>query len=362
MAREQAYLDRKVFPDALRDFAALAMQRCGLSPDDATLSAEVFATTDAWGVHSHGTRQIRPLMKNVRDGRIDPHATPETLGEGPAWAVMDGRRAMPTLVAFRGMELAIQKAKHAGIAYVGVRGSNHFGAAGYYAVMALAHDMIGMAMTNTDPWMTVPGGRGPVLGTNPIAFAIPAGAERPVFLDIATSVVAVTKILAAKALGKPVPEGYLVDEDGLPTTDPSRYPETGALLPMAMHKGYGLAILVETLTAVLTGAAMMSQIHSWVFDDPTPPNQGHAFVAIDIPAMMPMQTFKDRMDAMIREIKAAPRAKGADRIYLPGEMEWERQEAARRQGLRLPDHVLANLFGLAEDVGLVQELEAIFQS
>jgi ureidoglycolate dehydrogenase (NAD+) len=353
---------KRVMPNDLRDFCAAAMVKCGLTPPDAALSAEIFATTDAWGTHSHGTRQIRGLMRNVRDGRIDPGATPVIVGEGPAWAVIDGRRAMPTVVASWSMEQAMRKAKEAGIGYVGVRGSNHFGAAGCYATMALRNDMIGMAMTNTDPWMTVPGGRGPILGTNPIAFAIPAGQERPIFLDIATSVTAVTKVLIAKALGKAVPEGWLVDEDGLPSTDPSQYPEKRALLPMApLHKGYGLALLVETLTAALSGAAMMSQVQFWLSDVPLPPNQGHAFLAIDVPAMTLIQTFKERIDRMIREIKNAPRSKGADRIYLPGEMEWEHQEAALRDGMRLPDYVITNLVGLAEDVGTLPELKAIFR-
>lgn len=353
--------EQRVRPAALRDFCAAAMVRSGLTDSDAAISAEIFATTDAWGTHTHGTRQIRGLMKNVKDGRIDPRATPAVAGEGPAWAILDGRRAMPTVVAHRGMTLAMQKAKGAGIGFVGVRGSNHFGAAGYYATMALAEEMLGLAMTNTDPWMTVPGGRGPILGTNPIAFAIPAGQERPVFLDIATSVVAVTKILAAKALGKPVPEGWLVDEDGLSTTDPREYPAKGALLPMAMHKGYGLAVLVETLSAALTGAAMMREVHCWVFDEPVPPNQGHAFLAMNLAAMVPIDTFKGRMDRMIREIKEAPRGKGVERIYLPGEMEWERQEAANRDGMRLPDYVVVNLLGLAEDLGMQSELTAIFR-
>jgi ureidoglycolate dehydrogenase (NAD+) len=361
MGREVELIHKRVMPADLREFCAEAMVRSGLTRSDAALSAEIFATTDAWGTHTHGTRQIRGLMKNVTDGRIDPQATPAVAAEGPAWATLDGRRAMPTVVAHRGMALAMEKARHAGIGFVGVRGSNHFGAAGYYATMALAEDMLGLAMTNTDPWMTVPGGRGPILGTNPIAFAIPAGTERPVFLDIATSVVAVTKILAAKALGKPVPEGWLVDEDGLPTTDPREYPEKGALLPMAMHKGYGLAVLVETLTAALTGAAMMREVHCWVFDEPVAPNQGHAFLAMNLPAMAPIDTFKARMDRMIREIKDAPKGKGVERIYLPGEMEWERQAAAIRGGMQLPDYVLVNLVGLAEDVGMLPALEAIFR-
>ena len=361
MGNATALTDKRVMPQDLRDFCARAMMRCGLTSADAAVSAQIFATTDAWGTHTHGTRQIRGLMKNVTDGRIDPQATPVVVGDGPAWAMLDGRQAMPTVVAHQGMRLAMQKATAAGIGYVGVRGSNHFGAAGYYATMALSEDMLGLAMTNTDPWMTVPGGRGPVLGTNPIAFAIPAGTERPVFLDIATSVVAVTKILAAKALGKPVPEGWLVDEHGRPTTDPRDYPAKGALLPVGMHKGYGLAVLVETLTAALTGAAMMREVHCWVFDEPVPPNQGHAFLAMNLPAMMPIAAFKERMDRMIREIKESPKAEGIERIYLPGEMEWERAEAAQRDGMRLPDYVVVNLLGLAEDVGMLPELETIFR-
>ena len=126
-------------------------------------------------------------------------------------------------------------------------------------------------------------------------------------------------------------------------------------------KANGLALLVETLTAALSGAAMMSQVGFWLSDVPLPPNQGHAFLAIDVPAMTPIQNFKERIDWMIREIKKAPRAKGTDRIWLPGEMEWERQEAALRDGMRLPDYVITNLVGLAEDVGMLPQLQAIFR-
>ena len=353
-------LNKRVSPQELEDFCTQAMIKAGLTPQDARISAHVLATTDSWGVHTHGTRQIRGLMKNVKNGRINTEAVPEATGEGPAWAIVDGRFAMPMVISCMAMELAMKKAKTAGIAYVGVTHSSHFGAAGYYATMALKENMIGVSMTNVDTWVTVPGGRGPVLGTNPIAFAIPAGEEKPVFLDIATSTVAVTKILAAKALGKKIPQGWLVDEAGLPTTDPSHYPEQGALLPMAGHKGYGLAVFVEVLTAVLTGAAIMSEVKCWLYDIQEPANEGHAFIAIDVPAIMPLATFQARMDKMIREIKSAPKATGVDRIYLPGEMEWERQEKANREGISLPDYVIVNLVGLADDLGLAPELQAIF--
>ncbi len=360
MLKTEDLLARRVFPDHLERYCAHAMERAGLSTENAAISARVLATTDSWGVHTHGTRQIRPLMKNVRDGRIDAGARPAILREGPAFAVVDGKHSMPTVTSCYAMDTAVRKAKEAGMAYVGVTRSSHFGAAGYYATLALRHDMIGMAMTNTDPWMTVPGGKGPIMGTNPIAYAIPAGAERPVFLDIATSSVAVTKILAAKAVGKKLPDKWLVDEHGVPTDDPSRYPEHGALLPMAGYKGYGLAVLVETLTAILTGAAFLSGVKCWLFDIPDRADQGHAFVAINVGAMMGLDTFKTRMDAMIREIKNAPKTEGG-RIYLPGEMEWERQEKAIREGLRLPDYVLVNLIGLAQDTGTEADLAAIFR-
>ena len=246
----------------------------------------------------------------------------------------------------------MRKAKACGIGYVGVKHSSHYGAAGFYANLAAQHDMFGLSMCNVDPCMTVPGAKGKVLGTNPIAYAAPAGAEKPVYLDIATSAVAATKIFSAKALGKQIPDNWLVDEEGIPTTDPSQYPAKGAQLPMAAHKGYGLAVMVEILTAVLTGAAILSGVKSWVADTTEPTDEGHAFIAIDISQMMPLGEFKGRMDGMIREIHAAPKAKGADRIYLPGEMEWERRTDALANGIALPADVLANLYGLAEDAGL----------
>ncbi len=342
----------RVAPQDLAAFCMEAMRISGLNKEDARLTAEVLVTTDTLGTYTHGTRQLRGLLKNVRAGRIDPTASAEVEAEGPAWAMIDAHDAMPPAVAYRAMKLAIGKAKACGIGFVGVRHASHFGAAGFYANMAMKEDMIGLSMCNVDPCMTVPGARGKVLGTNPIAYAVPAGEEPAVFLDIATSTVAATKIFAAKALGQRIPDNWLVDDEGMPTTDPSQYPERGAALPMAGHKGYGLAVLVEVLTGVLTGASIMSQIKSWVAETPQPTDGGYAFIVIDVAPMMPVSEFKGRMDGMIREIKAAPKAQGADRIYLPGEMEWERRSRALADGIPLPPDVAASLRGLASDVGL----------
>jgi ureidoglycolate dehydrogenase (NAD+) len=342
----------RVMAQDLSAFCMEAMGRSGLREEDARLTAEVLVTTDLMGTFTHGTRQLRGLLKNMRAGRLSASAHEEVVAEGPTWAIVDAHYAMPPAISYRCMELAMKKAGECGVGFVGVRHSSHFGAAGFYANMAARRDMIGLAMCNVDPCMTVPGAKGKVLGTNPIAYAAPAGILPTVFLDIATSAVAATKIFAAKALGQRIPDTWLVDDEGMPTTDPSIYPEHGAQLPMAGHKGYGLAVLVEILSAVLTGAAMLSQVKSWVLDIAEPTNEGHAFMAIDIGQMMPIEEFKARMDSMIREIKSAPLAKGAHRIYLPGEMEWEKYNVALREGIILPPDVVASLRGLAEDVGL----------
>ncbi len=361
MASLADLIDKRIAPSDLQRFCADAMVRCGLSPEDAAVSAEVLTTTDTWGTYTHGTRQIRPLMRAVKSGGIHAAARPKLLREGPAWALVDACMAMPMVVSIQAMEIAISKAASAGIGYAGVAHSSHFGAAGYYATLALRRNMIGVSMTNVDSCTAVTGSRLGVIGTNPLAFAIPAGEEYPVFLDVATSVVAVTKVLIAKAMGRPVPEGWLRDLEGRPTTDASGYPDRSVLQPIGAYKGYGLAVLVEVLCGILTGASFLSGIHVWINESGVPADQGHAFIAIDVNAIMPIETFKARMDAMIREIKAAPRAPQVERIYLPGEMEWERRKQALRDGMQLPDYVLSNLLGLAEDVGMVPELVRLFR-
>jgi len=342
----------KVTADALTAFCIEAMLQAGLSAEDAALTAEVLVTTDTLGTFTHGTRQLRGLLRNVRSGRVHVNARETIASEGPAWAMVDAQHAMPPAVSYRSMLLAMRKAQASGIGYVGVKHSGHYGAAGFYANLAARHDMFGLSMCNVDPCMTVPGAKSRVLGTNPIAYAAPAGEEPSIFLDIATSAAAATKIYAAKTLGKPIPDNWLVDEDGQPTSDYTHFPEKAVQVPMAGHKGYGLAVMVEILTAVLTGAAVMSGVSSWVTHSPNYVNEGHAFIAIDIGQMMPIGEFKGRMDGMIREIKAAPLAKGADRIYLPGEIELERRDGALKTGIELPADVIGSLREMADEWGM----------
>jgi ureidoglycolate dehydrogenase (NAD+) len=336
----------------LEDLCVEAMRRAGMMEADAATTAEVLVTTDTWGTHTHGTKQLRNLLKNFREGRMAVNARAELVGEGAGWARFDGHASMPMPTSVRAMETAIAKAKNTGIAISTVCNSGHYGAAGYYAWLATRHDMIGLSFTNVDPGVAAPGSRGSVLGTNPLAYAVPAGQEHPIILDIATSVVAASKIYALRSLGKPLPAGWIVDGDGLPTTDPSQYPLAGALLPMAGHKGYGIGLLVEVLTGVLGGGAFGSDVRSWVFGDAKPVNQSHTFIAIHVGAFEPVAEFKERTDTLIRQIKNAPKAKGADRIWLPGEKEWEYRTEALVRGMALPEDVRASLRGLASDLGL----------
>ncbi|MEZ4667448.1 MAG: Ldh family oxidoreductase [Anaerolineae bacterium] len=340
----------------LETFAVDAMCHYGIAETDARLSAQILVMTDSWGVHTHGTRQLRSLLKNFPIGRLKAEAKPEIVRDIGSWALIDGHHSVPFVTAYRAMELAIQKAKKNGIGCVGVVHTSHFGAAGYYATLAAEQQMIGIAMCNADPNMTIPGARGKILGTNPLAYAIPAGKKRPVFLDIATSAVAANKVIRAKLLGQTIPDGWLVDDDGLPTTDPSDFPEKGALMPMAAHKGYGFALLVEVLAGVMTGAALTKEQPSWVPDvpgnPPGPADQGQMFIAIDAGMMLTADEFQKRMDWLVNYIHNSPKASGTDRIYVPGEIEWGKREDALARGVILPPDVVDSLNGLAQDIGL----------
>jgi LDH2 family malate/lactate/ureidoglycolate dehydrogenase len=254
------------------------------------------------------------------------------------------------------MNLAIEKAREKTIAWVGVKNSSHFGAAGYYANMAPKQGMIGIAMSNADPNMVVPGARGSIIGNNPVAYAVPAGKENPLFLDIALSAVAAGKIFAIKALDKPIPDNWLTDKDGLPTSDASDWPNSGSMIPMAGHKGYGIAMLIEVLAGALTGAGMLSEVKSWILQPTEVSRLGQAFIAINIGNVIPLEGFRQRIDDIITDLRGAPKAKGSERIYVPGEIEWEKRADALVNGIPLPEAVFASLYQTGQKLGISTDL------
>jgi LDH2 family malate/lactate/ureidoglycolate dehydrogenase len=337
----------------LEQFCREALRVCGLNDADARVATDVLVTTDTFGVFTHGTKALPGYVRRLRGGGLKPDAKPSVAAEGPAWAVVDGQSALGMVTSVFAMKAAIEKAKTTGMAYVGVRNSCHFGAAGYYAILAAKAGLFGMAMANDTPSMVAPGARQAVLGTNPFAYAVPAGQEDPIFLDIASSAVAGGKIRIAQGLGQKVPDTWLVDADGVPTTDPMVYPYAGSLQPFAGHKGYGIALMIETLAGVLSGAATRGDIRGWIDSDPSLPTQhGAAFLAIDVGQMMPIPQFRERIDAMIRDIRQTPKAKGSPGIFLPGEMEWRRRREALAHGIVLPDDVRDVLRSMGTDLGL----------
>lgn len=339
--------------DRLRDFAECAFRSTGVPGPAAALAADTLVTTDSWGVFTHGTKNLRGYARRLRAGGLRPDAEPRVTHDGPAWALVDGGSglAMPTSVF--AMDQAIAKARSAGIGFAGVVNSCHFGAAGYYAKRAADAGMIGIAMANDIPSVTAPGARGAVLGSNPLAYAVPHEPDRPILLDMATSTVAGGKVFAAATLGQPIPDGWLTDAQGLPTRDPNQIVQGGALTPMAGHKGYGIALLIEMLSGVLTGAATAWQVVSWSLHDPTlPTGHGAAFIAIDVGAIAGRTAFAERLSRLVTEIRATPPAAGSGGVLLPGDLEWQRRARAVEHGIEFPADVIASLRAAAEDCGL----------
>jgi LDH2 family malate/lactate/ureidoglycolate dehydrogenase len=265
-------------------------------------------------------------------------------------ALVDGDNGMGHLVMRFATEKAIEKAKTAGVAWVGVKWSNHAGPASLYAAMPLEHDMIGLylAVGNANhlpPW----GGLDMLLSTNPISVAVPAGAEAPIVLDMATTVAAYGKVKTKAQRGETMPEGWMMDRQGRPLTDPKRANE-GFLLPIGGYKGYGLALIFGLLAGTLNGAAMGKDVVDFNADDTTATNTGHAIVAINVAAFQPVAEFKKSVDALVRDLRNSERLPGVDRIRLPGEGSHAARADRVKNGIPLSAPLAASLQALAKDL------------
>lgn len=342
-----------VSPEKLHAFCMTVMKKSGVSESHARTTADVLVMTDTWGVFTHGSKLLHGYERRLRAGGLRTDVEPKIVHSNAASAVVDGQSVLGQVTSTFAMQQAISMAKESGVGFVAVHNSCHFGAAGYYASLAAAENMVGMSMANDVPIVAAPGSRTAVLGSNPIAYAVPARNGQAIMLDVATSIVAAGKIFAAVQSGKSIPSGWLIGADGLPTTDGTKFPQEGALQPMSGHKGYGIALLVESLAGLLTGAAVTHTIGSWLFDDPAvPTNHGGAFLAISVESLMPLEQFHTRVEQLVHEIHDTPKAEGSDRIYMPGEMEWEKREHALTHGIALPEDVVEKLRELAETVGI----------
>lgn len=326
----------------LRDFCARVLEKFDLPSEDAYLVADSLVQANLRGVDSHGVTRMGIYTERLSRGLIDPNPQVEIIKETVATALIDGKDGMGQVVASKAMKIAINKAKESGIGLVGVRNSSHFGTAAYFSEMALREDMIGIALSNAPATMALWGGRTPFVGTNPFSFAIPTGGEQPIVLDMATSVIARGKIIMANQKGESIPVGLAVDKEGILTTDAARALE-GAVLPFGGAKGSGIALLIDILTGILNGAAYGPHIADLYRSLETRQNVGHLLGAININAFMGIFSFKETIDAMIREIKNLPAAQGLECIMLPGEIEFKEQKKRELEGITLDEEVAGDL-------------------
>jgi L-2-hydroxycarboxylate dehydrogenase (NAD+) len=338
--------------EALQAFIAAALRRVGLPDADADTVARLMSQADLQGSDGHGVIRLAPYIKRIRAGGMNLHPDIHAVHERPGSAVLDGDNGMGHLVVSRAAQLAIEKARTTGVAWVGVRNSNHAGPASLYARMPIEHDMIGLyfAVGNANH-LPAWGGLDMLLSTNPIAAGIPAGSEPPVVLDMATTVAAYGKVKTKAKKGELMPEGWMVDRLGQPLLDPQRADE-GFLLPIGGYKGYGLALIVGLLAGTLQGAAMGKQVIDFNKDFVSTTNTGQAILVIDLRAFGDPAFFKAAVDTVVRDIRNSERMPHVDRIWLPGEQSHQRRLHNQAHGIPLAPAVLAELAALAADLGI----------
>ncbi|HHY92635.1 MAG TPA: Ldh family oxidoreductase [Firmicutes bacterium] len=337
--------------EELKAFAAKVFQNLGIPAADAEVTAQILVQADLRGIDSHGVARLPIYAKRLKLGLINKQPNIKVVRDRPGAAVVDGDNGLGQVVGHKAMTLCLEKARQHGVAVVGVKNSNHFGIGAYYAMMALKEDMIGMVATNTSPLMAPFGGKEALLGTNPIAIAIPAGTQRPVVLDMATSLVPRGKIEIAARKGEKIPVGWAIDQDGRPTQEPEEALK-GTLLPMGGPKGYGLALVVDILCGVLTGAAFGAHTGSLFGDLDRPQNIGHFMLAVDVNSFRPLTEFKNTMDSLILSIKNSAPAEGFKELFLPGEIEYIKTEERAQKGIDLNPVVVQNLLDLARELGI----------
>lgn len=356
--------------DALRAFCVRVFEKLHLPTTEAEITTDVLLAANLRGIDSHGVARLRRYVKGLQDGVMLAQPEEKVISETATIALIDAGAGLGQPVSYRAMKLAIEKAQKYGTGFVTVRNSNHYGIAGYYAMMALQHGMIGISMTNAAVLVVPTFGRDATLGTNPIAMAAPTGQERPFVLDMATSTVPRGKLEVYNRQGKPLPLGWATDETGTPTTDAAHVLDNmlarrgGGLLPLGGageefrgYKGYGLALLVDILSGVLPGAGYANNIYPKTPEGkPLPADVGHFFGAIKVEAFRPLDEFKATMDDIIRRLKDTPKAEGADRIYIHGEKEYEEADRRAKEGIPLGPKVEADLRAIAQKFGVEYDL------
>jgi LDH2 family malate/lactate/ureidoglycolate dehydrogenase len=340
----------RVTASKLEAFIARAFQAVGISAAESKSIAELMVRADVQGSEGHGVFRLPQYIRRIKGGAVNIRPNIRVVREAAGMALVDGDNGMGHLVMRFATEKAIEKAQSAGVAWVGVKWSNHAGPASLYASMPAERDMIGLylAVGNANH-LPAWGGLDMLLSTNPIAVAVPAAEEPAIVLDMATTVAAYGKVKTKAQRGETMPEGWMMDRQGRPLTDPRRANE-GFLLPIGGYKGYGLALIFGLLAGTLNGAAMGKEVVDFNADDTTPTNTGHAIIAINVAAFQPVAEFKKNVDVLVRDLRGSQRLPGVDRIRLPGEGSHAARADRLQNGIPLPAPLAASLRQLAAEL------------
>lgn len=349
--------------EELKNLCEAIFAKMGCPVADAKIITEVLLAAELHGLSSHGMLRVKDIYGLWKAGRINVTPKPHIVHESPSTATVDGDGAIGIVAAHYAMQVAIAKGDAAGTGWVAVKNSNHFGIAGYYAMMALEHDMVGIAMTNANPLVAPTFSVSRLLGTNPLAVAIPAGVEPALVADFATTPIARGKLAIMGKKGEKAPLGYVQDAEGNPSTDPDILLHGGAIVPLGgdaehgSHKGYCMGALIDIFSAVFSGANFGPFVPPQVpylplLDQSVGEGLGHFFGAMRIDAFRTKEDFKRSMDQWITTFRAATPAAGQDRVYIPGDIEREKRERIMRDGISLLPAIDADLRQIAAELNV----------
>ena len=332
-------------------FVSKVFTHCGLPEALATQWADLLVETSLLGIDSHGIRMLDRYVRHVQGGGIATGFEPLTLKDRVAVAVVDAQGSAGHLAAAYAMDKAIGKAQKAGVGVVSVINTNHVGACALYAAQATRATCVGICTAVSRPGIAPWGGKQALLGLNPVAIGFPIADRAPFLLDMSTTVTAMGKITRAADEGQPIPEGWALDDQGQPTTDPERARQ-GSLLPIGGHKGYGLAMAIEAITALLPGGNLSVEVLSWIAQTAQPMNASFTAIALDISAFTEPDAFAQKAAEWADTLTQSPRQTGTDQLYYPGERAGLTKEERLRSGIPLDEYTLNMLNDLAQEFQL----------
>jgi LDH2 family malate/lactate/ureidoglycolate dehydrogenase len=342
---------KQFHPSYLRDITAQLAVHSGVSSADAEIFARALVDADVQGTSTHGVSRLNIYLKRIQLGLINPAVELKIDRNHGSVLALDAGNGLGQVQAMKALDLLIPLARQNGLASATIRNSQHFGALSYYCNRAAEQGMILLAMTNCEPAMSPTGGYAPFFGTNPIAASFPTSLGFPVKIDLATSIVARGNIIAASKKKQPIPEGWALDRNGQPTTDAGEA-LLGTVQTMAGHKGYALALMVEILSGVLSGAAVGSDIGSMYKNLDRKQDVGHFFCLFDISAFTDPATYFERIDSTVERLKNSARREGVDEILIPGERSSRTAARSESEGVSLGEETVAELRSWCEQFGI----------